>query len=202
MQALQIAADTREPNRDYKSADECCSHVFLRVPDIALRAEIGRAEIRPYDLGDDGFDDFEKAAQSGEHNDAEPCGPAFGRMRGANQQFTHRIKQQKAEAEVNHAIVVIAIQVQPVSDPKADGNVRVGVMRSDGVKDEKDQNERIRCVREPETPISEAEHGDTYEDKKILKQPIAAVHRMHREDDPKCDVACKHDRQKVPVELT
>ncbi len=49
-----------QPQRDQNRPDKCRGHVLLGIPDIALRAEIGCAEIWPNDLRDDRFQYFEK----------------------------------------------------------------------------------------------------------------------------------------------
>ena len=87
---------------------------FLRIPNIALSAEIGRAQIGRDDLGDDPFENLEKAAQRGERGHCEPGCPSLWCAGGALQKFAHRIKQEKAESEMNDAIVVIhtALKVQ------------------------------------------------------------------------------------------
>src|SRR6266487_1274139 len=51
-----------QPKRNDNRADKCCGHVLLGVPNVALRAEIGGAEIGPNNLGNDRFQYFEKTA--------------------------------------------------------------------------------------------------------------------------------------------
>jgi len=46
-----------QPKRNDNRADKCCGHVFLGVPNVALRAEIG-----PNNLGNDGLQYVEKTA--------------------------------------------------------------------------------------------------------------------------------------------
>src|SRR5437773_6011310 len=100
---------------------------------------------------------------------------------------------------MDDAIVVIAAQMKPVFRPKTKWDLRIGIMRTDGVKDQEDQNERIRCIGEPETPISDGEHSYADEDKQILQQPIAAIEWMNCQYDPERDVARDSDRQKIAI---
>src|SRR5207249_11890617 len=51
-----------QPKRNDNRADKCCGHVLLSVPNVAMRAEIGGAEIGPNNLGNDRFQYFEKTA--------------------------------------------------------------------------------------------------------------------------------------------
>src|SRR5438477_5453136 len=105
-----------------------------------------------------------------------------------HQQFAHRIKQEKAKAEMNDAVVMIPVQVQPILQPETSRNLRVGVMRTSGVKSQEDENERVGKIGEPKFAIGKCKHGDADEDQKVFEQPIAAIERMDRKCDPERDV--------------
>src|SRR6266513_1786324 len=89
-------------------------------------------------------------------------------MRGTHQHLVHGIKQEKAKTEMNDTVVMISIQVQPILHPKTSRNLRVGVMRADGVKSQKDENERVGKVGETKFAIGNCQHGDADEDQEVF----------------------------------
>src|SRR4030095_7099884 len=100
---------------------------------------------------------------------------------------------------MDDAIVVIAAQMKPVFHPKTNWDLRVGVMRTDGVKNQEHQNERVRCIGELETPISEGQHSYADEDKQVLQKPITAIEWMNCQQDPEPDVTRDGDWQKIAI---
>ena len=92
---------------------------------------------------------------------------------------------------------MISIQVQPIPHPKTSRNLRVGVMRADGVKSQKDEDERVGKIGELKFAISKCQHGHADEDQKIFEQPIAAIEGMDRQCDPERNVTDNRDGQKM-----
>ncbi len=118
-------------------------------------------------------------------------------MRGTHQHLVHGIKQEKAKTEMNDTVVMISIQVQPILHPKTSRNLRVGVMRADGVKSQKDEDERVGKIGELKFAISKCQHGHADEDQKIFEQPIAAIEGMDRQCDPERNVTDNRNGQKM-----
>src|SRR5438067_312473 len=118
-------------------------------------------------------------------------------MRGTHQHLVHGIKQEKAKTEMNDTVVMISIQVQPILHPKTSRNLRVAVMRADGVKSQKDENEHVGKIGELKFAISKCQHGHADEDQKIFEQPIAAIEGMDRQCDPERNVTDNRNGQKM-----
>ena len=89
---------------------KAAAHILLRVPDIALRAKVSSAQIGRDELCNDSFDNFGKAAQRRKRADRQPGRPGLRCAGGAVQEPSHGINQQKAEGEMDSAIVVIAFR--------------------------------------------------------------------------------------------
>src|SRR6059058_6005612 len=89
--------------------------------------------------------------------------------------------------------------MQPILQPKPSWDFRVGVMRADRVEDDKNQDQRIRKVRELKCPIGTSEHRDADEDQQIFQKPIAAIGRTNRERDPENEIDRKRDCEKSVV---
>src|SRR5436189_3483827 len=124
-------------------AGKCCGHVLLRIPDVALRPEISDAEVGSNNLGNDSFQNFEETTQCRDCRDGQPCSPRFTSVGRAPQKFAHWIDQQKTESEMNYAIKMISLQMEKVAEPKTDRDFRVGVMRTDCMKRQEEQDQRI-----------------------------------------------------------
>ena len=58
--------------------------------------------------------------------------------------------------------------MQPILQPKPGWDFRVGVMRANRVKDEKNQDQSIRKIRELKFPIRNSEHRDANKDQQVF----------------------------------
>ena len=53
-----MALAKHQPKRNHNRADKCSGHVLLGVPDVALRSEIGRAELATEERRGPSFDEL------------------------------------------------------------------------------------------------------------------------------------------------
>src|SRR5438874_11122482 len=98
---------------------------------------------------------------------------------------------------MNDPVAMIAFQMQPILQPEPGRHFRVGVVRTDRMKHEKNENEGVGKIRELKLAISESQHADADEDQKIFKKPVAAIERMNGERDPKHDITPQRHGQEV-----
>ena len=96
--------------------------------------------------------------------------PAFD-IASPAEDFFERKCEEKAKTEVHNPVEMIPMEIEPAFKPKSKGNLRVGVVRRNGVQGEPDRNQKIRQVGERECAMRDREGHYEQDGKDIGPHP-------------------------------
>src|SRR5688572_2162295 len=192
--ALQVDVDAGGDAHGDERAERGQCHVFVRVPLVALGAEVGLAEIAADDEHGTPFDQLEQRRRRHRQVERQEVTPEAADVGDAQEHFADRVGEQEAVAEVHHAVEIVALPaerfVQRVAGQLPPRLVvrhfRIGVVRADRVQAEKHEQRGVRDPGERKHAVGDDQHRDADEQQRVLQPPVGAVVRMEGERHPQC----------------
>ena len=110
--ALQVDVDAGGDAHGDERAERGQRHVLVRVPLIALRAEVGLAEIAADDEGGAPFDQLVQHRARHRQVERQEVAPEAADVGDAQEHLADRIGEQQAVAEVHDAVEVVALPAE------------------------------------------------------------------------------------------
>jgi hypothetical protein len=197
---LSFAPLTREvssangPDEEHESeAEEAADcgeeHVFVGVPRVALGAEEGHAEFASPDLRHGPFEEFVEEGRGhveGEDEEVAPEGASGDD--GVVKDFAKRQGEEEPVEKVDEAVEMIAARLDSAQseglEPLPVGHFGVGVVGSEGVEAEKEENEAVGEAGEDKATGREDEKEEPGGDEDVLEPPVGRMLRGNREGYP------------------
>ncbi len=164
----------------------------MSVPNIALRSQIGHSQFAAKDFRRTPFDEF--VYHRGRHGQIEgqQIAPKSPYVHDPHENFAQRIGQKQPIQKMHQTIEMIPLPTEHIVERSAEqalspsivGNFGVGVVRAHQMQAHEKEDERVGGAREWKAAIASDERGRKYADQDVLQNPIGAVIRSDREDNP------------------
>ena len=179
-------------------ADGGQRHVFLCIPLVALRADIGGAEFTAEHLGRTPLDQFVDVRRRHREQQRHPPGRAVRCLAAAHQPVVAWNRQQQPEREMHQPIILIALRAGEIADrlskqvlrPRVVRHLRIRVVRADRMQREEDQREDHRRLRH--RALAPEHHQQPGADQRhhVLEHPVGAADRRDRHRTPENGERC------------
>lgn len=166
-----------EKGRD--RADEGQQHIGLGIPDISLGAKkgfgAGAAEHR-----DPPFDQFVKGAECKAEAADEKISPSGGSDHPfSNHNFPRDDGRDKALSKVADLVVIVALQLEAVSNPVKQRNLGVRVMATDHQDDAVKQNQKVAQRGQRKLFAAQRQDNDTDQRRQYFQKPGRIIFRRN-----------------------
>ena len=158
-------------------------HVFLRIPDVALRAEEFRAGHRIGGGGVEPFENFEQGGHGENGGDGKQQAESAMMAEAAALDEFHDAEGKESNRKMGEAVEMVSLCADEVGDP-SEGNLGEGVVSAKGVQEDEDGHEDVGGVGKADAlEVHPNQRGHDAHDREVFRNPRGARSGTNGQED-------------------